>query len=58
MGVLKQQKELLSACFTVILNRYFVGKKHTQTNFQIMLEAALSTLPCKEINQKLGVLRF
>lgn len=35
MGVLKQQKELLSACFTVILNRYFVEKNTHKQSFKL-----------------------
>lgn len=56
MGVLKQQKDMLSGGFTVILSGFFVEK----TKFRItFLKATLSTLPCSyKINQKLSVLRF
>lgn len=54
MGVLKQQKELLSACFTMILNRSFVEKN---TN-KVSNDVVGSSSEYVETNQKLGVLRF
>lgn len=43
MGVLKQQKDMLSGGFTVILSGFFVEK----TKYWIMfLEVTLRTLPC------------